>query len=217
METTTSSDHVTDFVLPDAPTHVVVGEVAVSTEPTETTLHVSRPSAPKTRRTNNAPAIKTSVPPVVPTCHYCKEAGHVIRSCPRVICRRCERRGHIADDCDTPQCSECNRFGHTADACWLCERCGRRGHLAETCYTEICESCGKVGHATDACYGPRRCLRCLKRGHIASECRSAPWCYFCSEEHYVGECATLAAYQCPVCGKLGHTTERCSSVSFGRR
>lgn len=67
-------------------------------------------------------------------CFYCKEHGHQVNYCPKVLeheCRKCKQSGHLERRCEN-YCDYCrSASGHTIDNCpdKKCNYCGEFGHL----------------------------------------------------------------------------------------
>jgi hypothetical protein len=45
-------------------------------------------------------------------CKYCKEPGHKIKECQKLICYYCHEYGHSTRNCEIKPCIHCNECGH---------------------------------------------------------------------------------------------------------
>lgn len=45
-------------------------------------------------------------------CNYCKEPGHIIKECQKLICHYCHEHGHSTRNCQIKPCLYCNKCGH---------------------------------------------------------------------------------------------------------
>ena len=45
-------------------------------------------------------------------CNYCKEIGHKIKDCSKLICSYCHEHGHSTRKCQIKPCLYCNQCGH---------------------------------------------------------------------------------------------------------
>ncbi|EME46012.1 hypothetical protein DOTSEDRAFT_51603 [Dothistroma septosporum NZE10] len=81
-----------------------------------------------------------------------------------------------------------------------CMCCGDRGHQARTCPTRRCSHCGvRDQHASHACPTYRKCTRCLRRGHDASNCTHP-------------QPLIIRNDTCDICDESGHVEEECAKL-----
>lgn len=45
-------------------------------------------------------------------CKYCKESGHIIKDCQKLICSYCQEYGHSTRNCQIKPCIHCHQCGH---------------------------------------------------------------------------------------------------------
>jgi hypothetical protein len=82
----------------------------------------------------------------VPHCLCCGEIGHMINSCPNMICESCSKRDHFTGACSISQrCTKCHSAGHHASVC--------PEKLKRTSQGDgiTCSLCTEIGHSEENC------------------------------------------------------------------
>ena len=103
-------------------------------------------------------------------CFRCGQLGHMARACTSQL--------YAPDSSVSPECYACGKKGHISRVCP--NKPAKRTQPNPTLPPKqemgpnpSCQRCGNLRHTADKCYTDlsKTCQQCLKKGHLAKECR----------------------------------------------